>query len=142
MLGVWGETKPSARFPPQRGTAPTPVVRKPVPMLTVSNTSDTQLKQNKLCDLKNRTSNETTTTQTHRKGTYSNHRLGSTHRRRLPANKRTRSSKPIHTQTYSKLQVNVDLLRFGDSECGNGICQWTDGEETCTTCPQVTSHLF
>eukprot|EP00752_Nemacystus_decipiens_P002207 g2098.t1 len=32
--------------------------------------------------------------------------------------------------------VNVDLLRFGDSECGNGICQWTDGEETCSTCPQ------
>lgn len=32
--------------------------------------------------------------------------------------------------------VNVDLLRFGNSDCGNGVCQWTDGEETCSSCPQ------
>lgn len=42
---------------------------------------------------------------------------------------------PVHVR---KTQVNVDLLRFGESDCGNGVCQWVDGEETCITCPQVT----
>ncbi|CAM9354034.1 unnamed protein product, partial [Laminaria digitata] len=32
--------------------------------------------------------------------------------------------------------VNVDLLRFGSSKCGDGLCESATGGETCSTCPQ------
>ncbi|CAM9259092.1 unnamed protein product, partial [Hapterophycus canaliculatus] len=32
--------------------------------------------------------------------------------------------------------VNVDLLKFVNSDCGDGVCQWVNGMETCDTCPQ------
>lgn len=41
-----------------------------------------------------------------------------------------------HARTHAP-QVNVDLLRFSSSKCGDGLCEAVTGGETCSTCPQV-----